>query len=121
MIWVPALGIAFFGYLFDLIRCLDSCGQAPDWWHDPHGWQWTGQFWGLAVPALVVASVTVFLLATRRLRQAYVGLGLTFALALTWVLVLHLYAVALAVAGLVMMGLGGVLVVQNARMRQRPS
>ena len=86
-VWVPVMLMFLNAGLAFGIRCDEGCDpSAPGWKNNPHAWEWSAQWWGLALPALVAATVTVAYLAGGRARRAGVAGAVTGALVLAWLI-----------------------------------
>jgi uncharacterized membrane protein YkvI len=86
-VWVPVMLMFLYAGLAFGIRCDEGCDpSAPGWKNNPHAWEWSAQWWGLALPALVAATVTVAYLAGGRARRAGVAGAVTGGLVLAWLI-----------------------------------
>jgi cytochrome c biogenesis factor len=81
----PAAGylvVALYVYRY---RCDESC-TGVGWSHLRGSWEWSLQFWCLAIPGVLAAFLVVYLLARRRPWSAAVALTMCVGLFALWYL-----------------------------------
>ncbi|HTU98487.1 MAG TPA: hypothetical protein VMF14_21735 [Solirubrobacteraceae bacterium] len=86
-VWGPAILMTFLALYANGLRCDDACDpSAPGWHNNPGAWQWSAQLWGLAVPALIAATMTLVFLIEGRGRRAAISTAVAVVLAVVWLI-----------------------------------
>jgi len=86
-LWIPAALLQVPALIVYTYECDDGCGIPAQGWRFTSGaWQWSAQYFGLALPTLVLASAAVVLLGVGAARASRAAVWATLCTGFGWLL-----------------------------------